>query len=248
MKRLLLFVFLLLPSLCWATGGAPPVQSKMGGGTGTSLSDAFPGAVTAGNTLYIAVGQADAAFTITGPSDACGDTFTEAANSPVTGTGNRIRIYTTLTNGGCATIVITSSSSAGFITFFAEYNNMATSTVVDCTSSGTGNSTSLATGNCVTGTAVDTLVSFGFQPVNTATFTAGASYTIEQQTGGSNSNSGAGEDQNVTSTGTYTGTLTTNTTGQWAIHVLALKNATQAASGSGAGIGGKGGMGGKAGF
>jgi hypothetical protein len=225
MKKLIALLF--ISASVFATGGAPPVQDKIDGGTGSTLSTAFDVGTTAGNTLYVAVGMADTTWTMTsGPSDSCGDTFTEAANSPVTSSGARIRIYTAPTSGGCSTITLGTSVSAAYNVYLAEYNNIDTSSVVDCTSSGTGNSTSLATGNCVSSVANTTLVSFGFQPVNNATYTAGSSYTIEEQNGGTG-HSCAAEDRNVTSAGTYTGTMTSDTSGDWAIHVLALKSADQ---------------------
>ena len=228
---LILSVFVSVPS--FAVGGAPPVQDKYEGGSGTALSTAFVSNVTANNTLVVYIGQASDSWALTAaPSNSCGDTFTEASNSPVTGTGLRIRAYTTRTSGGCASITLNSTVSAPFGVWLGEYNNMADSGLVECVASGTGNSTALLTGNCVTTSAETTLVAFGHMPVDTVTFTEGSGYTIEHQAGGTG-HSEVAEDKNVSSAGTYTGSATAGTSGQWGIHVMALKNATQPSAGGG---------------
>lgn len=200
------------------------VQSQQDGGTNSNFGATFGGLTTAGNLLYVAVGQADATFTQVSLFDACGDTFTESPNSPVTGTGNRIRIYTSKTSGGCGSINYQSSVSAAYTLFIAEYSNPTASSFIDCDTGGNGNSTALLTNSptCTTAHNGDTLISFGFQPINTATYTAGASYVIQQQAGGTG-HSGFFEDQHVTATGTYTAAATSNTSGQWTIHMVAIK-------------------------
>lgn len=213
-----------------ATAAAAPsssstlVQTTKDGGNGTSMGASFGGNTTAGNIIYVAVGQADAGFTKVSLTDGCGDTFTEATNSPVTGTGNRVRVYLAPTAGGCSSISYVSSVSAPYDFLIAEYSNPTAVTPLDCDTGGTGNSVNLLTSSpaCTTTHAGDTLISFGFQPTNSATYTAGASFTIQSQSGGTG-HSSVFEDRHVTATGTYTGSATSDTSAQWAIHMTALK-------------------------
>jgi len=251
MKKLV-FALFFLPALCQAgtittsfgTGGGTVkfstgtvaasvvnssstlVQSNTDSGSGSSMGASFGGNTTTGNLLYVAVGQADATFTKVTLTDGCGDTFTEATNSPVTGTGNRIRVYTAVTSGGCSSISYGSSVSAAYNFVMAEYSNPAASSFVDCDTGGSGNSTALLTSSpaCTTTHAGDTLIATGFQPVSSVTFTAGTSYTIRQQNNGTG-HSFVFEDQHVTATGTYTGSATSDTSGQWTMHMMALKAA-----------------------
>lgn len=233
MRKLIALLF--LSSNLLAVGGAPPVQSTRDGGNDSALSKAFGVNVTAGNTLVVMVGQTDTGWTMSsGPSNSCGDTFTEVSGSPFNGTGMRIRVYTALTTGGCSTITMGSSVSAPFDLYIAEYNNMATSSLVNCTATGSGNSTSLTTSNCTTTETDTTLVTFGFTDATNAAFTAGSGYTIEQQ-GAGTGHSGAAQDKNVTATGSYTGDMTSDTSGNWASFVVGLKNATQSGGGGGSG-------------
>lgn len=193
----------------------------------TDLSCVLPGPTTANNTIYIAMGLDSSTFTVTTPTDSCGDTFTEAPNSPVTGTGIRIRVFIANTNGtGCATITATSGTPGNSTISCAEYSNIPASSPIDCDTGGTGNSTNLLTNTptCTTTHAGDTLIAFGYQPVSNATFTAGSLYTIQRQNGGTG-HSGVFEDQHVSTTGTYTGSTTSDKSTQWAIHMMAIKAA-----------------------
>lgn len=218
-------------NILWAIGGAPPIQTSVNGaGSGTALGTSFLNPTTANNIIYVVAGQASATWTSTDagnvPNDSCGDTFVEAPNSPVTGTGMRLRIYTTKTSGGCISILLNSSVDAAYNVFIAEYTNMALTSVVDCTASGSGNSTSLLTGTCTTAYPNETLVVTGMQTVSGAIYTVGSSYMIEAQAGGTG-HSSASEDANVRIMGNYTGSMTSNTTGNWIIHILGLRNLNQ---------------------
>lgn len=200
------------------------VQSEKDSGNSNSLGVSLGGNTTAGNFLYVAIAQADAGFTTITFLDGCGDTFTEAPNSPVTGTGNRIRVFTTITSGGCSSVSYVSSASAPYDMVVAEYSNPTASSYVECDTGGTGNSTALLTSSpaCTTSHAGDTLIATGFQPTDSAAFTAGTSYTVRQQNGGTG-HSFVFEDRHVTSAGTYTGSATSDTSAQWAMHMMALK-------------------------
>jgi hypothetical protein len=198
------------------------VQKATDGGTGSSPGASFGSATTAGNLIYVALGMSDATFTKNSLTDGCGDTFTEAPNSPVTGSGNRIRVYTTVTAGGCSGVSYSASVSAVYGFIIAEYTNPTASSYVDCDNGGSGNSTALLTTACSATHAGDTLLAFGYQPVGSVTFTAGTGYTIQNQQGGT-SLSDILEDQHVFTAGTYTGSATSNTSGQWTMHMLAVK-------------------------
>lgn len=235
MRKLIALFF--LSSNLLAAGGAPPTQSTRDGGNDSALSKALPGNTTAGQKIVVFVGQDDTGWTMaSGPSNSCGDTFTEVSGSPLTGTGLRVRAYVAETAGGCATITMTSSVSAPYDIYIGEYDNLATTGLINCTATGTGTSTALTTSNCTTTETDTTLVSFGFTDASNATFTAGSGYTIEQQGGGTN-HSGAAQDKNVTATGSYTGDMTSDTSGNWASFVIGLKNATQSGGGGGGSTG-----------
>lgn len=207
-----------------ASSSSTLVQSAQDGGTSNNFGASFGGNTVAGNLIYVSVGQADATFTTSSLFDGCGDTFTEAPNSPVTGTGNRVRVFTAITSGGCSSVNYGSSVNAAYNFAIAEYSNPTAASYVDCDTGGTGNSANLLTSSpaCTTTHAGDTLIATGFQPTNSATYTAGASYTIRQQNGGTG-HSFVFEDRHVTATGTYTGSATSDTSAQWAIHMTALK-------------------------
>lgn len=200
------------------------VQKATDGGTGSSPSASFGVATTAGDLLYVALGMNDATFTKTTLTDACGDTFTEATNSPVTGTGNRVRVYTAITSGGCSSIAYAASVSATYGFVIAEYTNPVAVSYVDCDTGGTGNSTALLTSSpaCTTTHAGDTLLAFGYQVVSNATYTAGSLYTIKSQAGGTGL-SDVFEEQHPNIVGTYTGSATSDTSGQWTMHMIAVK-------------------------
>lgn len=229
MKKAL--VFCLLVSSLYAD--APPIQTKRDGGNSNALSAAYDTNVTADSILVVAVFQQDTGWTMTsGPSNSCGDTFTEAANSPITSANGRTRVYTTKTSGGCSSVLLGSSATAPYGTFLAEYGGMAGSGYVECDASGTGTGTSLATGNCVTTSNNTTIVSFAAMGSDSVTYTPGASFTMVDQQGGTG-HSEALQNRNVTAAGTYTGTMTSDTSGAWTIHVMALKSATQSSSSTG---------------
>jgi hypothetical protein len=120
---------------------------------------------------------------------------------------------------------MTSNTSAPFDTYIAEYSNIAEVDRVNCVSSGTGSGTSMTTGDCVTDLAETTLVAFAFKNAS-ATYTAGASYTIESQASGTGHSFGM-QDRNVSAAGTYTAPMTSSASGDWAMHVLAFANADQ---------------------
>ncbi len=229
--RRLIAIFLFSASVCYSD--APPVQTKKDGGNSNALSAAYDVDVTANSILVIAVFQQDTGWTMaSGPSNSCGDTFTEATNSPVTSANGRLRIYTAKTSGGCSSVTLQSSVSAPYGTFLAEYDGMAASGYVECDASGTGSGTSLATGNCVTTSNNTTLVSFAGMGSDSVTYTPGASFTMVDQQGGTG-HSEALQNRNVIGAGSYTGTMTSGTSAEWAIHVLALKSATQASGSTG---------------
>lgn len=205
------------------------VQSSMSGGTGTSLNPSFGSNTTAGNYIFIFVGQASATATITvGPSNSCLDTFTAGSMAPADGATSTIFFYWAKTAGGCASHVMTSSSAAAFDALVLEYSGIAAASAVDVDCKGTGTSTSLATGNCVTTVGNELLMAFGFQPAGAPiSFTAGSGFLMRQQQAGTG-HAAMFEDRTVSSSGTYTGTATTSSNTEWDMYMTTFKSATQA--------------------
>lgn len=250
MKKLLLAAILFLGAApCWGVG-APPVGFHTGGGqTCTTCTETWWGASTTGNLgVFFVYDQSDATTTITSATSSCGTPILDS-NSPKRGASTSVWAYTfQITSNGCNSsqgVSITFSGSITVQIYTIEYAGMAATNVVDCSSAGTGTGTALDSGSCATTLANETLVAGGYTKGTGSTFTAGASYTVEDSNLGGTSRSF--EDRNVSATGSYNAPETFGVSGEWIIYMLALKQLSQPASGGG-GFGGKLGIGAKAGY
>lgn len=226
MKRLFLLTSFLFVSPCVFAGSSYLVQAPgmAGGASGTILTSTFSISTTNHDTVWVAFGIASATVNVSSIIDGCGDIFVQAPNSPVRGTGNSVFVYTAPTIGGCTTVEVQTDASAAWNMSVGEYTSMDNASIVDCGAGGTGNSTALLTSSCSTAsTQIDVLIAFGFQPISSATYTAGSGYSIQNQNSGTG-HSALYEDKDIFAEGSYTGLATSNTSGQWTIHVLAMKS------------------------
>lgn len=214
-----------------APSGAPPVQSGTSGGSGgsTTNNQAFTTHVTPGNLLVLLIFNAtDLTTTISGITWNGGNsgTLTPTPLSPINGVTRCMWCYTAQITGASGTgVTVTFSAAINSIVIFAEYQGLATSSVIDGEVAANGVSTALNSGNLTTTNANDLLVGGLFVTSSGGgTLSPGAGFTLEVNNA-STSHRGL-EDRNVTATGPYAATASYSSSQTWIAYLLALKRTT----------------------
>lgn len=231
-KGILWGLMLVLPFWLWAYSAlaTAPIQSGTDGGSGgaTTRSQNFTQAVGTGNLMvFYASNTTDKTTSVSsvewlGGGAACG-TITESTESPYDGTTYRTwAYYATTTSNDCTGIKFTFDASINATVLFAEYEDMATSSVLDCDATGTGASTSLDSATCATSNADDTLVGAVFiESAGGGTLSAGANYTARVNSGTLR----LLEDRDVSSTGSYATLGTYSSSQTFTAFLMAFKQA-----------------------
>ena len=158
-----------------------------GGGCGSTIS--FPNDVTPGDAIVLHMQHSNG--TITGPSDAQGDTFTLTNTQLVSGEFDWFEYVVCGAIGGPTTINLGSSADFSVLAVY-EATNVATSSCVDgykssqCNEIGTACTGSLSTGSVTTTQANDLLMVTGGTRTGTggSTMTEGNGYAVFQTVSG----------------------------------------------------------------
>lgn len=201
--------------------GIQYVQStSVDGGSVQNGTLQYVSPVTAGSLLVVAIRQGSGSSgnlcTVTNTQ---GDIFTECATKG-SGDGHTNRIfYAKNATGGTGKVGVNFSLGAASLRWsIHEYSGLSTTAPLDQTAVNNGTGTAADSGNVTTTTANELL--FGFCTVdNTATFTAGTSFTIRETV----ASKFGSEDQTVAATGTYSGSETLGTSGPWTMTFATFK-------------------------
>ncbi|HET9995583.1 MAG TPA: IPT/TIG domain-containing protein, partial [Candidatus Acidoferrum sp.] len=149
-------------------------------GTTTSSSLAFQSNNTAGNWIAVCVRggfSSSQVFTIT---DSNGNTYRQATQVGFTASAVTLAIYYAENVSGGPNTVYVSDTVSGPLRFaILEYSGVATSNSLDVTAMAQGNGPSPSTGSSTTTSNGDLLLG-AIATVNTAGFTAGGNYKIEE--------------------------------------------------------------------
>jgi hypothetical protein len=176
-----LCLFLLLgATLARAQGGIVLVQhTSKDAGTTSSSSLAFVSANTAGNWIAVVIraGKAGQVFTVT---DARLNTYHKAIQFNETTDGTTLGIFYAENIAGGANTITVSDTISGTLRFtILEYSGVALTNSLDTTATAQGTSASPNTGNLTT-TAPGDLLLGEISTANSASFTAGAGYVVEE--------------------------------------------------------------------
>lgn len=192
--------------------------------TTTTRAAAFSSAQTAGNCNVVAIAVFNAAPTISSVVDTKGNTYTLAKSSPNSTTTN-VWIYVApnilAATAGANTVTVTvSAATQSYAIAIAEYANVASSSPVDITGLGTGNSAGPATTAAFTTTnAIDLIVAAG-ACASLAPTGAGTGYTQRVLTA---TNDLLLEEKVITVAGSNTATFPVSGSTDWNIAAVALK-------------------------
>jgi hypothetical protein len=236
MKRLTAMLLFLVAPL---QAAAPPAfKCDNGGFSATTSCGCNLTGVASGS--FVAIGFYAQSTTISG----VGITDGGGGNTwhiigPINGSGNSSFIGWTVATNSFGSFQWNWTGSTTGDCFGARYTNMASAgTVADCNSAGSsGNGTALASGSCTPTAANDVLVAIGGVLANSATMSAGGSFTVEQSNAhSSQGNSYGWEDENSSSCSSQQATATESVTGQWSMIMAAFKTSapTSCTSGGGA--------------
>ena len=229
-------------AIAFVTGAAVNSQSNSNPTNTTGAID-----TTGANFLVATLISNQGATGFTSFADSKGGTWQTAVDWTANG-GDFVRIMyaENPTVGTAHTFTLTYSGSVFTVVNVAAYSGMATSSTLDKTATGTGNSTSLLTSATATTTQANELL-IGGGTINAgtnSTFTAGASYTVRAQEGLAGSGAdGFLEERIVSSTGAYTAAATWGgSAGAWIIAIATFKGAGGGGGGPGLLLTTRGGM------
>jgi hypothetical protein len=197
------------------------VQSRgVDSGSGTSATLAFTSNTVAGNILIVTARIGSPTGQNPSVSDSQSNTYTRQNYGEDTAS-NGLGVWTAVTSaGGANTVTLTNATSATRRWIIAEYSSNGETISVDQVAANTGNSTALDSGSVTTVNASELLIGAG-EINNTATFTAGTSFTVRQEI----SQKIALEDRVVSSTGSYSASMTLSSSGIWRSVIVTLKSA-----------------------
>ncbi|HLK32501.1 MAG TPA: IPT/TIG domain-containing protein, partial [Terriglobales bacterium] len=186
-----------------------------------SVTVAYPGAQTAGNLNVVVVGWNDTTSTVQSVSDSAGNTYSLAAG-PTSGTGiTQSLYYAKSIAGGNNKVTVTFNQAASYPDVrVLEYTGLDSSSPLDVTAVGTGNSSSASSASATT-TSGNELI-FGANTVGTGNKAPGTGFTTRIIT---TPDSDLAEDETVSATGSYAATATLTSKGPWVMQMAAFKAA-----------------------
>jgi hypothetical protein len=191
----------------------------------TALSTlAFPASNTAHNWIAVVVraGRTGQTFTIT---DTRGNMYRQAVQLNETVDLTTVAIfYAEDIAGGTNTVTVSDTIAGGTLRFAVfEYSGVATASSLDVTASAQGTSTTPNSGPATT-TASGDLVIGGISTAESATFTDGSGYVIQEWVPAASTKLIV-EDQRQTAAGTVSANATLSATGIWAAVMATFKRA-----------------------
>lgn len=211
-----------------ATNGLVQIATTYKSGATTTLSNDFESANIAGNFIVVGAYFGGNGQTLT-VSDTRGNTYQLAATVSQTSDNHQIWIYYAENIGGGANTVTgsvpVSTTDADF--FIAEYSGIVTSGALDKTSSATGSSNSISSGNTATTVSANELL-VGMIGMSAGSLGGAITSGFEekgyvQRAPGNNNNIAAFADKIVTATGTYAVTASPSGSELWSAIIATFK-------------------------
>lgn len=202
-------------------------------GSTTSSTLAFPANNTAGNWIAVAIraGRSGQVFTVT---DTRGNTYRKAVQFNVTAdapNGDTLGIlYAENIAGGANTVTVADSINGSTLRFaILEYSGVAPANSLDVTAAAQGTSAAPNSGTVATTAAGDLLFS-AIMTSNSATYTAGTGFTVEDRVPATSNTKLMDEDQIQSSAGNSSASASLGASDIWGAALAAFK----AAGGGGA--------------
>jgi galactose oxidase-like protein/IPT/TIG domain-containing protein/PKD domain-containing protein len=205
------------------TGIALVQHTSKDAGTTNSSTLTFPSNNTAGNWIGICIraGAVNETFTV---MDSRGNTYHKAIQFSETLDGNSFGIYYAENiAGGVNTVTVSNTTSATLRFAILEYSGVATLGSLDVVAATQGNSATPNSGVTATTTANGDLLLGAIMTANSATFTAGTGFIIEESVPAEPGTKLIAEDQIQARAGAATASASLGAADFWAAGVAAFK-------------------------
>ena len=206
-----------------AGSGLSVVQKASVQGSGvTSLSQSFPNANTAGNTIIAFVRASSTSQTAT-LTDTRGNRYVAAVQQSQSSDGHQIYIfYAANIASGTNTVTATFSGTNNhpWLAIF-EYSGLSSANPLDVTASAQGSDASPSTGNTAQTHAANELIfaGLGLPSSSSVSVSAAGGASLELQEPNAVGSRGAGEDAVVSSIGSFSGSFTLSSAANWSAAV-----------------------------
>ena len=192
-------------------------------GTTTSATLAFHSNNTVGNLIAVVIRAGSSSSQVLNVEDSNGNTYRQAFQLGITANPVTFAIYYAENiKGGANTIEVSDTVSGPLRFAILEYSGVATANSLDVTATAQGTSTSPNSGNATTTASGDLLVG-EVVTNNTATFTAGTSYTIKELVPAEPSTKLIAEDQIQTTAGAASASASLAASDNWGAGLAAFK-------------------------
>src|SRR5258708_2661393 len=192
-------------------------------GTTTSATLAFNSNNTVGNLIAVVIRAGSSSSQVLNVEDSNGNTYRQAFQLGITANPITFAIfYAENIKGGANTIEVSDTVSGPLRFAILEYSGVATANSLDVTATAQGTSTSPNSGNATTTASGDWLVG-EVVTNNTATFTAGTSYTTKEFVPAEPSTKLIAEDQIQTTAGAASASASLAASDNWGAGLAAFK-------------------------
>jgi len=192
--------------------------------TTTSSALAFPAANAAGNFIVVVVraGQSGQVFTV---SDTRGNTYRRALQASQSLDPITVGVfYAENIAAGANTVTVSDTISGGTLRFaLLEYSGVATSSSLDGTPASVEGTSASLVSPAITTTVDGDLILGVLATADSATFTAGSGYTLEERVPAAPNTKLAVEDRKQVAAGSITATGTITSGQAWAAAIVAFK-------------------------
>ncbi len=192
-------------------------------GTTTSATLAFNSNNTVGNLIAVVIRAGSSSSQVLNVEDSNGNTYRQAFQLGITANPITFAIfYAENIKGGANTIEVSDTVSGPLRFAILEYSGVATANSLDVTATAQGTSTSPNSGNATTTASGDLLVG-EVVTNNTATFTAGTSYTTKEFVPAEPSTKLIAEDQIQTTAGAASASASLAASDNWGAVLAAFR-------------------------
>src|SRR5437762_3659063 len=189
----------------------------------STVSVTFGAAQGAGNLNVIAIGWSDTTATVTNVSDSAGNVYAPAiAPTTLPGQITHVIYYAKNIRAGANTVTVTFSAAANYPDVrIVEYRGLDPGNPLHASVGATGSSATSSTGTLTTTAA--SLLLVAANDVSTSTRDAGPGFTSRMITG---PDGNIVQDRIVTAAGSYSASAPLNSSGNWAMQLVAFSATT----------------------